>query len=377
MDPESPASVLIRCVCGKRYRVKNAHVGFRTTCAACGSLIEVTQADLSTGFTSDGLIRMSNDDEEARDAILVAPEPIRLAEKGARPGLTGAIKYTSEDSLLTTALTGRAPATFGDSPGAMLTATEQPAAVRSFVGDLLASFLFANNRNNAIYLAVGAVWCTALIIVTMLIPFIFKPIVIPGVVLLFIYLSQSYWLVLRMTAQGDDEIPWFAADLDLTEDVVRPTFWVGLVSLVCSAPAMILSSYAQAALSGPALHAAVALILLVGWFFWPVALMSIAIGQSIWFLRPDWLVRCAIAIGPTYALAWLLAAGVVVGGVQALEFVGWLASLTFGLHWTIRLLTLFLFPAVASSISIYLGYVLFRTIGLLYRHHHQKFPWRF
>ncbi len=107
------------------------------------------------------------------------------------------------------------------------------------------------------------------------------------------------------------------------------------------------------------------------------ALMSIAIGQSVWFLRPDWLVRCVVAIGPSYALAWLLAAAVVVGGVQALEWVGWLASLTFGLHWSIRLLALFVFPAVTSSVSIYLGYVLFRTIGLLYRHHGQRFPWRF
>ncbi|MCG3125251.1 MAG: hypothetical protein CHACPFDD_00067 [Phycisphaerae bacterium] len=377
MDPPTPPTIQIRCVCGKRYRVKNAQVGFRASCPSCGSLIEVTPADLVTGFTDDGLIRMSDDAGEARDAILVSPEPIRLAGKGAQPGLTGAIKYTSEDALLSAALTGRAPATFGGGPGATLTTSEPPPAVRTFVGDLFSSFLLAGNRNNAIYLAIGAAWCTALIIVTMLIPFIFKPIVIPGIVLLFIYLSQSYWQVLRMTAQGDDEIPWFASDLDLTEDVVRPTFWVGLVSLFCSTPAMIFASYAQASISGPALHAGVALFLLAGWFFWPVALMSIAIGQSVWFLRPDWLVRCVVAIGPSYALAWLLAAAVVVGGVQALEWVGWLASLTFGLHWSIRLLALFVFPAVTSSVSIYLGYVLFRTIGLLYRHHGQRFPWRF
>ncbi|HUU99190.1 MAG TPA: hypothetical protein VM487_25945, partial [Phycisphaerae bacterium] len=176
--------------------------------------------------------------------------------------------------------------------------------------------------------------------------------------LVLLYVVQFYWSILTHTAGGKDELSWFDADWDLWDDAFKPLIWLAAISGLCSLPAFGLYWYVPAAYvwKDPVVWAA----LIGGWFFWPVAVMSVALGNTLLFVRPDWLVRCALGIGPVYLLAWLLVMTVLVGWTAVYRFHAGLAGL----------------PPVRLAVSLYLGYVLFRMLGLLFRHFRGRFPWK-
>lgn len=358
-------SVLVRCVCGRKYRIAGAAAGARTTCPACGSLIEVTDADLETGFSPDGLIRVRDEPAEARDAIPVSDEPVRPAGRGEPLGLTGRADYSTEDALLATALSGRAPSLSSPTGGG------EPLRRRPFLDDLLASFYFAGNRNNALNVLITSLPFSILTLVTVGLPFIFKPIAIPFWFIVVAYIIQFYWQVLRDTARGDDEIPWFDTDWDVWSDVIWPVWWVGGVSLLCSAPAILLTVYTPGA--SPALYWA---LLAGGWFFWPVCVMSVAIGHHIAFLRPDWIVRCVIGIGLPYVSAWLLTM-LTLAGWYLTSYLSAGASVLRSAPVFVQVVGLAILVTVSSAANLYFGYVLFRNLGVLFRHFRTRLPWKF
>jgi hypothetical protein len=96
--------------------------------------------------------------------------------------------------------------------------------------------------------------------------------------------------------------------------------------------------------------------------------MSVALGGTILYMRPDWLVRCVAGIGPVYLFAWVL----VVAVAGALIASGRYGEQIIGSSLLVRLV----YRPASAFVELYLGYVLFRTLGLLYRHFQQRFPWR-
>ena len=119
---------------------------------------------------------------------------------------------------------------------------------------------------------------------------------------------------------------------------------------------------------------ALSLVLLaLGWFFWPVAVMSYAMGRSFAYLRPDWLVRCVYGIGPVYLIAWVLVMGTIAAWYGFYIGIGLLDNLPL---WGKGLLAIVVSP-LAACVNLYFGYVLFRMIGLLFRHYRTRFPWKF
>jgi len=368
MDQSSPILVRGRCACGRRYRIRNARAGVMVRCPNCQRAITLTEADLRAAAAGARLMPLQAEEVEPPEAILVDQPVLRLAPPGSRPGLTGRKAPDHDEALLARAVRGRPPGTQYDEqaaeaagPGAVLVELESPGW--AFLHDLLASFYFAGIPRNALNVLLIAATCWllsllpyALIVLGPLLQAVLS-LVLAAVVGL--YVVQFYWSVLRMTAGGEDEIPWVQSDWSWWEDSLKPLVWLGVISAACSVPAMVVKWYGLPDLGGrvPAWWPALA----AGWFFWPVAVMSVALGQTLLFCRPDWLVRCIFKIGPVYFVAWL---------AVMLALAALLGHLILGGAWT-------WVPLLGFAINLYLGYVVFRILGLLFRHFRQRFPWKF
>lgn len=367
MHPPQQTTVRGTCLCGRRYRIRNAHAGAIVSCPACRRVIQVTEADLRMAASDERLIPIQDAGGPLLEAELIDRGELRLAGGDARPGLTDRYADEHEEVLLARALRGRGSLEPVASPtrrtrlAAILEGPEAPIAPRRFAADLLASFYFAGSRQNALNVLLSAAACSlcTVLLLAVLPP---GPFVLLGAiayVLIAAYMMQFYWSVLRETAGGEDVIPWVASDWDLWDDCVKPALWLLAIGAACSLPAAAVLWLAPP--RAPWLDTAFWAALLGGWFFWPAAVMSVALGETILFARPDWLLRCVAGIGPAYLLAWALV---------MLLLAGWWL-----LYRTAAVIAIA--PLVGPLANLYIGYVLFRTLGLLFRHFRGRLPWRF
>jgi hypothetical protein len=368
-------------MCGKRYRVRNALPGARTECSECGSLVEVTAADLVTGYTADGLITLHDDQIEAKDAIPVGDNTVRLADKGSRPGVTEKSILVHEEAAIAAAMAGRAidglgGLSHGTVGSDVYDESEPGARRRGFVNAMLASFWFAGRRKNAMNLVLTAMPLALTQMLWAVLPFPFSLLALFFLFIMIMAIVQFYWSVLIHTTRGEDEIPWFDTDWNMWDDIVRPLWWIIWISVLCSVPSMVVARMMP---PGPSAELAGWIALAGGWFFWPVAVMSYALGRSFAFLRPDWLVRCIIGIGPAYLIAWGLVMLTLIGWWGYYHAESWLAGqfVAAGLPVVFEWLMIPVMACVSSFMTVYFGYVLFRMIGLQFRHYRDRFPWKF
>ncbi|MBW7904256.1 MAG: hypothetical protein LC135_13025 [Phycisphaerae bacterium] len=358
---ESPKDIVIRgtCACGRRFRIRNAVAGAAVTCPECGRPIIIHDADLRLAAAGERVVPRQPEDDGPREGRPVDVVDLRLARQGSRPGLSGGATHQQDDALLAGALSGRPAAALPARDGPQATAARR--AARGFLGDMIASFYFAGSRGNALNVLATATACS-LCTLLLYLPLPLGPVRVVAIIpliLLGLYVIQFYWSVLRETANGEDEIPWFAADWDLWEDAGKPFFWVAAITTLCVLPAQLTALLAPASL--PYREAVIWGALLAGTLLWPVGVMSVAIGNTILFARPDWLVRCMLGIGPVYIVAWALVMAVIAGWWALLQFAG----------------QMLLAPMLGVFANLYLGYVLFRMLGLIYYHFRTRFPWRF
>lgn len=336
MNPSQKTIVRGTCVCGRRYRIQNAYAGAVVLCPACQRVIQVTEADLE----QDHQRQVAAPGWEAGDLLPLGAEPIDHGVEEPAPAAASPLQPGWTDTL---------------------PETEAPSVRRSFTADLLASFYFAGRRQNALSILLSAVACSLDMLFVFLLwplgPFVLLA-VIP-LLLVAIYIMQFYWSILLDTVAGEDVIPWVRSDFDLWDDCVKPALWLLAIGVMCSLPAWAVVWLVPP--TTPWRDEAYLAALLAGWFFWPVAVMSVALGETILFARPDWLVRCIVGIGPAYLLAWALV---------MLLLAGW--RLVFETAWDLTIV-----PLVGPFVNLYVGYVLFRTLGLLFRHYRERFPWRF
>lgn len=337
-------------------------------CPNCRRPIPITDADLRTAAADARMIPMQTEATESLEVIPIDYGELRLAPEGSRPGLTGKKALLHEEAMLASAMRGsltlggtfadiNPPAVDGNAPVLI----EFEPGGRAFVHDVLASFYCAGLPGNALNILVIAAACWVMVLLQYVLVFLgpFQLLMIPIYGIVFLYLVQFYWSVLRTTAAGEDEIPWAQTDWSFWHDGFKPLMWMAAISLLCSLPCGLLGWYGKLGVPlGPVAGWAV---LAAGWFFWPVAVMSVALGETIRFVRPDWLVRCVIGIGPVYVVAW---AAVVIA------VAGWYAFLQ---HWSIWIWI----PVVGFAVNLYFGYVVFRTMGLMFRHFRARFPWKY
>jgi hypothetical protein len=368
MDQPEPILVRGRCACGRRYRIRHAQAGITVLCPNCRRPIPITDADLRAALADARLVPLQTEVVELLEAIPIDHGELRLAPEGSRPGLTGQKVLAHEEAMLASAMRGSL--TLGDTyadvnpaapgTGARVQIELEPGR-QAFMYDLLTSFYCAGVSGNALNILGIAAACSLMValqwVLVFLGPFVLFMIPIYGIV--FLYVVQFYWSVLRNTAAGEDEIPWAQTDWSFWHDGLKPLIWMAVISLLCSLPAGLLSWFGPPAVATGSL--AWWLVLAAGWFFWPVAVMSVALGDTILFVRPDWLVRCVIGIGPVYLVAWL---------VVIIAVTGWFVLLRYSGYWA-------WIPVVGFGVNLYFGYVVFRTLGLLFRHFRERFPWKY
>ncbi|MBU0640888.1 MAG: hypothetical protein KKB50_18635 [Planctomycetes bacterium] len=371
MGRASGSDMVVRCVCGKRYRVRNAQPGVRTTCPECGSLLEITAADFETTFAADGSIQFHEEAAgEPKEATLLEGSTLRPATKGARPGLTAGVLYEHEEAALADAIDGRRfKVGVLATPGAGDTSADEPVRTRTFLNDLLACFYFAGNPGNAANIALTAAAYSLIFMIGhfMVGPFIL--IVVFPYALTVLYVVQFYWTVLTVTAAGEDELPWFDADWSWWHSGLKPLLWVGWISFICSLPGLWVHWYMPD--TDPGKTALFWGVLVTGWFFWPVAVMSVALGNSILFIRPDWLIRCVVGVGPVYIVAWI---------AVLITLGAWVLFLMMPEPAFVSVVPVageLLYVVVVTFVNLYFGYVLFRILGLIFRHFRTRFPWKY
>ena len=363
MTQAEPIYVRGRCACGKRYRIRNARVGSVVLCPNCQRVIHLTDADLQSAGLEEHLIPLQAETAELLEAVPVNHGALRMAPEGSPPGLTGARVLSHEEAVL--AYSARGNLKFTDpyeqaSRHRPSIWTEFEPAPRPFLLDLLASFYFAGVPRNAITIVAMAAAYSLLTLVQYL--FLRVPLLlvllIPIYALIMMYTVQFYWAVLRHTANAEDVIPWGQEQWSFWYDSVVPLFRLALISFLCTLPYLILVRLQLPYFVGDPMRAG--LVLAAGWFFWPVAAMSVAVGDSLGYLRPDWLIRSIIGIGPAYLPACL--AAMLTVGVWYYFIQNW-----FTWMWL---------PIIGIAANMYLGYVLFRTCGLLFRHYRERLPWK-
>lgn len=373
--PQSSPTIRGRCACGRRYRVRNARAGIAVTCPNCNRQIQIHHEDIVAASAHTRLVPVQSDDQP-RDAKLVDFGELKLARKGSRIGLTGKRVLQNEEHTLFAAMRGmpEAPeAAYYAAPNWFIRLSQlvedKPASPKHPILDFPFGFILGAEPRNFITL-----FALAAIIWLSIIQFIivgFGPIgpriggaiafvwtfVRWGVLLLpLVILSQYTFHVIRRTAFGYDRVSLFATSWDWFRDWIKPLFWIGLMATLLFGALSIVSTYAGP--GHPALGGVLALAALVG----PVALMSIALADSVQMLRPDWLFISVYRLGPTYAAVWFITA-LGLGGVCAL----W----AYAGDWT-HGFTIF----ANSVITAYALYVVCRSLGLLYRHHHDRLPWQ-
>lgn len=377
MDQQTENVVRGTCGCGKRYRVRNATAGVSVTCPACSRVITISRADIDAANEKDDVLPLAISGQllaDAKEAILLDNSAVRLAARGARPGITDTIRYTNEEALLNRALSGRSiqqPTGYTAFGGRAF----EPVIKRPFALDLLASFWFAGSSRNAANIAFTAACCFMIQIVGGLAvgPFFGVSIVLQFV--LFAYLYQFLWVVMKETAAGEDDVPWFDWEFDLYETCVLPSCWLTAITIALTGIPLTIVNWTIP--PGPDRWIYALWAVAIGWFFFPVAVMCVAIGHSIKALRPDHLIRALIAIGPWYFFAWPIVMVVLAGWVllpfsaRLLAAQPWFSSIAASFA-----LMVFL-KALATALNFYFGYVLFRMIGLLFRHFRHRLPWGF
>jgi hypothetical protein len=372
MGDREEADIHGRCGCGKRYCIRNAKPDLIVTCPNCGRTSMVTRADLKAAGAGETLVPLQPEQSEPLEALLVDQVELRPAPSGSEPGLTGRQVHTHDAALLADALEPGRRLVHGAgaySPGAPRDSLRAPRVrAGAFLLDLLASFWFAGRARNAAILGATILGCALpFLIVAILQRFIGFAAALLGLVVacvVLLHLLQFFWHVMTMTAAGEDDLPIVPDRWDWVDDALKPLLWLVVITLLCSLPGELAMRYAPPGQYRlPLIWAGV----LAGSFAWPIALLSVALGDTIFALRPDWLVRSVFGIGPAYIPAWALVLAIV-GAIV------WFVELDPGAGWPPVLVQVY--PAVAVAIVVYLSYVLFRTVGLLFRHFSRRLPWR-
>ncbi len=381
--------VIVRdqCVCGRRYRVRHPHVGFTFACPQCHRSITITRADIEIAEPDVGDAPVFHEDPEERvllEAIPIGDDIVRLADHGAGKGPTGRVEYETGEAAVLGALGGipllNDESDIEDAPRSKLRPTTAPIErQRTFLEDLCASSYLAGEPGNLVKLGVtaagcavtwafGQLWISALGNFPGVFMFGMLLYAVAGIAVA-MYVLQLFWQIVGETASGEDVFSWAPSNWDLWNNLLQPVGWLLTITILCGTPLWAVTAWCPPIY--PVKLLAQAAALLIGSLFWPVAVMSVSIGQSILFVRPDWLIRCIIGIGPVYVLPWVL--------VLAM-FAAWGAFLGFNppvdqFGMAALLVYLTAYPLAACLWHMFFGYVTFRTMGLLYRHFSKRFPW--
>jgi hypothetical protein len=173
-----------------------------------------------------------------------------------------------------------------------------------------------------------------------------------------------------------DELPRPLRDLGWHEDLWRPFSSVLGSLIICYGPAIVLPILSHRISALDAIGSGLAMVCgVIGAFFLPAVVLTLQCGGTILNLRPDRVFTTIISCGKDYLVAtglWVFASflylwgwmGTTLAMVNAVHTLALPASLT---SWTVVL------PALCAG--IFAMHVFCVEIGMLYRLHHEGFPW--
>ena len=377
----APDALLVRgtCACGQRYRIRNASIGVSVLCPTCRRAITIADADLRAAWADARLRPIQEVDPSPLEAIPLDYGELRIAARGSKPGLTGDEAYDHQEALMMRAMRGWSSLVGSDDNEVALDGRAPlserlaaPQRTRKFAADVLASLYFAGNARNAIIVLCSAIaacgFLALLLLPTTVVPAAQNVAHIIGGVslgMILAYKLQFWNALLILTAEGREDVPWLGG-WSFVHEWLRPTFRVIIVTAVCLSPEWAIDNFAP--IDAPWRRVALGAAIVLGAWLWPMAMMSTTVGESLSYLRPDRLLRSIIAVGGSYWLAALIALIVNLAWHGAVIGVSELPRLT--------MVFVFLAPFGIVLASLYFGYVLFRTVGLLYRHFYRRMPWR-
>lgn len=372
-----------RCACGKRFRIIHAQLGSVVHCPACNRPIPISMSDIRGAIEEQSLIPLQDEFAQPRLALLIDHGELTMAPVDSTIGATGRMVENHEEALLVSAMRGwryegekrrdRWRFFSGKRRGlsSILETPIRPVA-RPFMLDVAASFYFCGAAKNAINLLLTALACAFPAIVISMIGWGFG--VIFGILLLIAvaYACAFFWSILVQTALGEDEIPWVNNEYASFGAIVQPAFALLIAGGICSVPAIIAAMAIPA--DDPSRMVGIVVGLAIGSVVWPGLMMAIAVGGFLMLLRPDWLVSTIVRIGPAYLVAWLAVVLSVGGGIWFSYMTELISGQTTGSRWADLLISAGM-GLGEFLLHFYFGYVMFRTLGLLYRHFSKRFPW--
>lgn len=319
-------------------------------------------------------------DGDLPEAVILHSGELRLADEGSRPGLNRKEIYDNADAATDRALRGAASPTRPvewqvptSSPyhwaERWLTAGNTPS--RGFAADLLASLWLGGSVRNLVIAVVQS------IILTVCVWFVSLTLTGLGLLGLIVGLAGAgfaigqvlafYSNVLWSTARGDDDIELLDDRWTYMEGLFVPLARIVVITLVYWLPVIVAQHYIPADAGNRTMLLTGALLVSTG--LWPMAVLLVWMGGSLTYLRPDHVIVSIARIGPVYVFAW---------GVVLMTFLAWWFSLNAIFAqapkgWFGYLVV----PLWLTAGCFYFGFVLFRTLGVIYRHFGQRLPWKF
>ncbi len=421
MAAPTPTTLSLVCACGRKLRIRNFIPGLQIGCPQCGRALPLPGAarpvDVVTGATTavstapaatstapaatnaalttesappnaksappnaesvpsnadrapraPELIATASTPPMAtaaiREAQPVSPPQLRPAAAGARPGLTGRLTHTHDESLVMTAMTGR-PLDAATVASAGLirgpSAGGAGLATRNFIDDLVGAFCLAGRVANLaclgayVAISIGAVAIASALMVLPVFPLIFM---VLGMAFGALLLTFFCWQVLQSTLSGEDVMPLVEPSWDPWEQSIRPTLLLIGGLAVYGFPALVIHRYVPAEFDPHRAWTLTALALPI--LLFPLMIALVGNGQALRMLSPVAVTRALARLGRFYPLAWC-------GAAAALASIG-LAIYFRGRFAPVPIFGPLLFTLTFLPTLFYCSFVIFRIAGLLARY---------
>ena len=398
------------CKCGHGFSLDDAEAGGTTQCPDCGLLVDIPLHQDLASISEDGTYKLDqapvlNNPEVAADLIYVYTKgaadidgyekDMRLTDQELDLAGTHeeipldpeivprekAPKYDPETGELIIpidvkehhpSIPSGAPPLGHAGPPTLHYATAQTSTPPSFFSGLVRLFAPGN------MVVMFAIFCMHVLLWPLLFVmhegFYFIFLAVPVMIALIV---SHYGNVLEDVGPHDkDDLPRPLRDMDWYDDL-----WLSFCNVfgslvICYWPLMPITTAMGIERGNPMLLLALLVVFAaMGTFCFPAVLLTLCASGTIYNLRPDRVLRLIAISGPVYfflMLLWMLTLATYGWGYAATNMaLGRLMSGGSGPN------LLFGWPVATSAlvVGIFLMHYLCYALGLLYRIHHQDFPW--
>jgi hypothetical protein len=193
------------------------------------------------------------------------------------------------------------------------------------------------------------------------------------------YVFSYMQIILSSSALGDEEMPNWPEYDGWWDSAIGPYLRLLAIGLACIAPANLCLWYAGG--TGRMLFFP---LLIVGCLYLPMALLAVAVDDSLLGLNPMLILPSIFRVPAAYLVTCLLFGMMVIGFGALVQLADYLAQLLAGPPPPFRLPVIspgraqppFLSQILATFLSLYFAVVVMRLLGLLYYTQKDRLGWR-